>query len=603
MLTDFPIQAILDRLVVRIVDVLPVSAAGVTLVAPGVSLRYVAASDQSALRFEQLQVEIGEGPCLAAARGGVAVLVPDLRADTRFPRFAARALEAGLLAVFTFPLRHGGERLGALDLYRDAPGSLDPGAMTAAQTLADVAAAYLLNAQARDDLREASDRARQSALHDPLTGLPSRTLLVDRLDDAVLRGRRSGKSVAILYVDLDGFKTVNDTYGHHVGDELLVAMAQRMRALLRPGDTLARLSGDEFVVLCEDLDDRAQVEAVAGRVASALAESFRLSGVEVRVSASVGVAFAGRGADIPTQLLRNADSAMYEAKRLGGGRHRVFDLGEDALAERRVALGRDLGGAQGRQELRADYQPIVATADRKVIGAEVLLRWEHPDRGWVKPEVAVPLAERSGLITEIGRWILERACRDRQHWRSNGYQTDLSLAVNVSAVQLMAPDFAAVVAEVLADTGTDPATVTLEVTEGVFVAESERALAVLKALKRVGVRLALDDFGTGYSSLGYLKHFPFDTLKIDREFVAGLGKDVASGVIVDAVVGLAHGLSMTVVAEGVETAQQYYEVLSRGCDASQGFYFASPMSAADLGLMLSTRNEPMGLALPRAGTG
>ena len=278
MVTDFPIQAILDHLVVRIVDVLPVSSAGVTLISPHSSPHYVAASDEAALRFEELQSETGEGPCQAAYESGRPVAVPDLRAESRFPRFTPLALDAGLVAVFTFPLRQGPNRLGALDLYRQTPGPLDEDAMAAAQTLADVAAAYLSNAQARADLRESSDRYRESALHDALTGLPNRVLLGERLDHALLRARRSGNLVALLFVDLDRFKEVNDVYGHLAGDQLLTGVAERLSAMLRPGDTLARLSGDEFVVLCEDLGDASQIGPLAARLGAALAEPFELSG-------------------------------------------------------------------------------------------------------------------------------------------------------------------------------------------------------------------------------------------------------------------------------------------------------------------------------------
>ncbi|MGZ7023829.1 MAG: diguanylate cyclase domain-containing protein, partial [Ilumatobacteraceae bacterium] len=254
LLTDFPIATILDHLVLRIVDVLPITSAGVTLIAPGANPHYIAASNDSALRFEQLQSELGEGPCLAAYHSGEAVTAPDLADDDRFPIFGPRAVAEGLMAVFTFPLRHGDERLGALDLYRATTGSLDAEEMRSAQTLADVATAYLLNARAREDLRVSSEAAREHSLHDDLTGLPNRALLIQRLEHAILRCQRSGKMVAILFADLDLFKGINDTFGHHVGDELLVAVAERLTALLRPGDTVARLSGDEFVILCEDID-------------------------------------------------------------------------------------------------------------------------------------------------------------------------------------------------------------------------------------------------------------------------------------------------------------------------------------------------------------
>jgi diguanylate cyclase (GGDEF)-like protein len=582
LVTDFPIQSILDHLVVRIVDVLPISAAGVTLISPGADPHYIAASDDSAMRFEQLQTELGEGPCLIAYEHGEAVVVPDLRADDRFPRFSARAIEEGLAAVFTFPLRHDDLQLGALDLYRTSAGPMNAGAMTAAQTLADVASAYLLNAQARSDLRDSSERARESALHDALTGLPNRTLLVQRLVHAILRCRRSEKLVAILFADLDRFKAVNDTYGHHIGDELLVAVGARLTDLLRPGDTLARLAGDEFVILCEDLESTSQVEPLANRIDTALAETFVLNGIEVQISASVGIAFAGRGDDIPEQILQDADTAMYQAKRKGGARHGMVDVGEQRLAHNRATLNRDLRGALERCELRTEYQPIVATADGRITGVEALLRWAHPVRGIVAPDTVVPLAEQSGLIVEIGRWVLTQACLDLQRWHRHDQHHELEICVNISSSQLMAPDFSATVAAVLAETSTDSNLLTLEITESVFIQDSDRALIVLNDLKRLGVKLALDDFGTGYSSLSYLKQFPVNIVKIDRAFIADLGREPTSRLIVSAIVRLAHSLQMTVVAEGIESKSQYDEVLALDCDSYQGYFFARPGSAEAL---------------------
>jgi diguanylate cyclase (GGDEF)-like protein len=586
--TDFPIQSILDHLVQRIVDVLPISAAGVTLIAPGTKPRYVAASSESAFRFEQLQTELGEGPCLEAYRTGRAVAVADLNEEDRFPNFAARAIEEGLAGVFTFPLHHGQERMGALDLYRTIPGSLNAASMSAAQTLADVAAAYLLNAQARAELRASADRSRETSLHDSLTGLPNRVLFLERLEHAVQRGRRSGTTAAVLFVDLDRFKAVNDQHGHGVGDELLIAVAERLTAVLRPGDTLARLSGDEFVVLCEDLDTEATVARIAARIGHAVGAPFVLSAHRVEITASVGIAFSGRGDQLSERLLEDADTAMYQAKRKGGARHQIVDLRERDRGAQLDRLERDLHEAPGRGELRTEYQPIVDTRDGRVAGVEALLRWDHPSRGLVTPAVLVPLAEQSGLITEIGRWVLEQACPDRHRWR-NGEIDELTMSVNVSAHQLMAPDYAAGVAAVLARTDTEPRLVTLEMTESVFVQDSERALVVLNELKLLGVTLALDDFGTGYSSLNYLKRFPIDIVKIDRGFVVDMEYDGASQAIVFAVIELAHTLGLTVVAEGVETAAQHEQLASLGCDSCQGYYFARPMPAADLDALMRPR--------------
>jgi len=588
LVTDFPIQAILDQLVVRIVDVLPITGAGVTMIAPDSVPRYVAASDDAAMRFEQIQSELGEGPCLTAYQTGEAVAVADLRGDERFPVFSPRALSEGLEAVFTFPLRQGDRQLGALDLYRSTPGRMDPPAMTAAQTLADVAAAYLTNAQARSDMQASTEHAQRLALHDALTGLPNRTLLVERLDRAILRCHRSERVVAVLFTDLDRFKAVNDTYGHHIGDELLVAVADRLTAMLRPGDTLGRLGGDEFVMVCEDLDGASHAEAVAARIGLALSDAFFLAGDEVKVSASVGIAFAGRGGDLSDRILKDADAAMYQVKRSGGNHHGVVAHGERRPAKPPDSLNQDLRGALGRGELSTEYQPIVAAVDGRIIAVEALLRWAHPTHGNVAPEAAVRLAEQSGLITEVGRWVLERACIDRHRWARHGPREGLQVAVNVSAHQLMAPGFPATVAAVLAETHTDPTLLILEMTESVFINERERALVVLNDLKRLGVSLALDDFGTGFSSLSYLKQFPVDIVKIDRTFIADIDLEPASRLIVRAVVTLAHGLDMTIVAEGVESAGQCDAVTALDCEAYQGFFFSRPASADQLDELMAT---------------
>jgi diguanylate cyclase (GGDEF)-like protein len=598
MVTDFPIQAILDHLVERIVDLMPITGAGVTLISPGEVPRYVAASDDLALRFEELQTELAEGPCLAAYSTGEAVAVSDLRTEGRFPNFAPRALKAGLAAVFTFPLRHGDNQLGALDLYRNTPGPLDSRGMTEAQTLADVAASYLLNAQARADLQESSDRSREASLHDSLTGLPNRALILERLDHASLRSQRSGKTSAVLFIDLDHFKVVNDTYGHDVGDELLVAVGKRLSGLLRPGDTVGRLSGDEFVILCEDLDAQAQASAIVARVGAALARPFILLRTEVAMTASVGVAFGDRNDTAFERLLHDADIAMYEAKRKGGARHQILDNHEQRLLERYASLERDLRWASGRGELHTDYQPIVDTTDGRITGVEALVRWMHPTRGLVEPTTLIPLAEQSGLIAEVGQWVLAQAWADRQGWQGENQDDNLGMSVNVSAYQLMSDNFVSDVASVLASGHTDPHLLTLEVTESVFVRDSERALVVLNELKDVGVELALDDFGTGYSSLSYLKEFPVDIVKVDQAFVADIGQDTASSTIIGAVIQLAHDLGMSVVAEGVETAEQHHEIARLRGDSCQGFYFARPMPVTHLDSLLRHPIDEIGPRLP-----
>jgi diguanylate cyclase (GGDEF)-like protein len=583
MVTDFPIQGILDRLVERIIEVLPVSGAGVTVISVGARPHDVAASDATAMQFEKLQAELGEGPGLEAYLTGEAVAVADLDDERRFPTFARRALAEGLAAVFTFPLRHGDSQLGALDLYRGTPGPLDAAAMGAAQTLADVAAAYLLNARARSDLLEASVRSRESSLHDPLTGLPNRVLFLERLEHAVLRSRGTGRMVAVLFADLDRFKAVNDAHGHRVGDELLIAVAQRLAGALRPGDTLGRMSGDEFVILCEDLGETSEADLIAARVGARLDLPFVLDDAEIALTASVGIAFSGYGYGdhLPEQILDGADTAMYLAKRNGGG-HRLLDLREHHPADHRSSLTEDLSWAVSKGQLRLVHQPIVGTGDGRIVGVEALLRWAHPTMGTISPTTFVPVAERNGLIRDIGRWALIRACADRSRWMARRSPEPLGLYVNVSVHQLMAPNFVTTVAAVLADTGTEARAVTLEVTESAFIQDGARALVVLGALKDLGVSLALDDFGTGYSSLSHLNRFPIDVVKVDQSFVADLATNRTTRAIVAAVIDLSHTLGMTVIGEGVETAEQQELLATLGCDSCQGFHLARPMSADDM---------------------
>ena len=597
MVTNFPIQGILDHLVRRIVDILPITAAGVTLIAPGLEPRYVAASDPSALRYEKLQTELGEGPCLAAYSTGAAIVVPDLKHEHRFPAFAPRALESGLTAVFTFPLRHEDVQLGALDLYRDTAGALSPESMTAAQTLADVASAYLINAQARTDLQDSSDQSREAALHDALTGLPNRVLMLQLLEHAFRSARRSGKTSAVFFVDLNRFKEVNDTYGHQVGDELLVAVANRLTEQLRPGDSLARLSGDEFLILCEDLEETAQAEPIAVRLNAELTRPFVLSSVELSVTASIGIGFTGPDIEAPEDLLKSADLAMYRSKRDRPASADGIDLRELHLAGNQAGLARSLPGVIDRGELHLDYQPIVDAIDGRLSGVEALLRWTHPSRGAVSPTVFIPFAEQSGQIIELGQWALEQAWSDRERWQ-RGRRTDIAMSVNVSANQFMASGFPDAVARVLESAPADPSLLTLEVTERVFVRDQERALVVLDELKELGVKLALDDFGSGYSSLGYLNTLPIDTIKVDQKFIAKLTAEPGSQIIVSAIIQLAHGLGMTVVAEGVETVKQRNEVTALGSDACQGFYFAEPMLASSLDALIKRQTDGNNPRLP-----
>lgn len=585
MITDFPIQRILDRLVDRIVDVLPITSAGVTLIAEGATPHYIAASDDSARRFERLQTEIGEGPCLESFHTGHPVALPDLAMDDRFPRFSPAGVEAGLAAVFTFPLFHGHDRFGALDLYRDTPGDLDAADMVAAQTLADVAAALLLNAKARDAALATSDHFYHHAMHDQLTGLPNRLLLQERLEQAALRAQRNHSYTAVLFLDLDRFKQVNDAHGHHIGDELLRAVAQRLSTLVRGGDTLSRFAGDEFVLLCEDLGGVDDVSKLVTRIQETFVEPFELAGVDVVVRTSVGVAYAGPGEAITSDLLTSADLDMYRAKRDGADHVEVVQLGSARTSVGEQRLESDVREAMDAGQLEVAYQPIIRASDDGVAGVEALLRWTHPHRGPIAPLTMVSMAERSDLISGIGAWILERACRDHATWMANDPDRSLDLAVNVSVRQLEFADFRSTVHTVLDRTGMDPHSLVLELTESIAVEHSDRIGEVLVGLTDLGVRLALDDFGTGYSALGYLSRLPVDIVKIDRSLIADL--DQASGrIVVGAVSDLAHELGLEVVAEGVETDIQRLASIAVGCDYTQGYFHARPMTCEDITTLL-----------------
>ena len=580
--TEFPIQEILDHLVARIVEVLPVTSAGVTLIGERREPRFVAASDATALRYERLQTGLGEGPCVVAFDAGEPVAVADLAQEARFPAFTAAARAAGLGAVFAFPLHHGDRRLGALDLYREAPGPLDVHTMATAQTLADVAAAYLINAQSREDARIAAEQLRVRALHDPLTGLANRALLQDRLQHAAERAQRSGEHVGVLFVDLDGFKRVNDTYGHHVGDELLVAVAGRLAALVRAGDTLARLAGDEFVFLCEGLTGPEDVEVLADRVGASFRAPFRVAEVELALTASVGVAVAGPDESITSALLVQADAAMYTAKRGDRwGVHRLGPLdvdGSSLVSQLRAALDDD--------ELEVRYQPIVRCAEGRLSGVEAVLRWTHPSRGPVPPSIAVAVAERGGLAADLGAWLLRRSCEDHRRWRAAHPDVLLELALDVPVPQLLSPGLVVLVAAALAASGTEPSALTLEVPEDVLTDDIGRATVVCQGLRDTGVRLALDGFGTGASSLRQLRNAPVDAVKLHRSLVADVDQVPGADAVLAAMTNVAHVLSLSVTASGVETRRQHEAVGASGCVQAQGPFYAPSMSAAGIASLL-----------------
>jgi diguanylate cyclase (GGDEF)-like protein len=578
---NFSIQEILDRLARRVIEVIPADGAGVVLLDEAARLHFVSATDERILVIEQLQLELGEGPCILSYESGEAVSVPDLATEKRFEHFAGRAIQEGLGAVYSFPLRLDGRRLGALDLYSRAVQELSAEDMVGGQVLADVAAAYIFNAQARVDAVASADALRHRALHDPLTKLPNRALLEDRLALALAKSERSGTLTGLLFVDLDRFKAVNDTYGHLVGDRLLIAVAQRLTSALRPGDTLARVAGDEFVVVCEDISDLAHAEQIASRIHGVLEAPFAITPNSITVSASVGIAVGTDPDEHAADLLLHADGALYAAKRRGGGQSESATERARTETDRRLNVERDLRHAIDTNQLTLAYQPIFGLSTERAGRVEALLRWTHPLLGEIAAPAVVASAERTGVIRDLGRWVLRTACEQLRSWREAGVGVDC-ISVNVAASEFTDPDYCATVEAVCAETGIEPRALCLEITESVLIDNVPGALEAFEDLKRVGVQLALDDFGTGYSSLSYLKRFPVDMVKIDQTFVAGVPTDPLDEAIVTAVVTLAHAIGMTVVAEGVEEPHQRTAIVNLGCDMAQGFLLAAPMGAADV---------------------
>ncbi len=429
-------------------------------------------------------------------------------------------------------------------------------------------------------------RLAHQAFHDPLTDLPNRALFMDRAGRATARARRHQEAVAVLFLDLDRFKVVNDSLGHEAGDQLLLAVADRLRACLRPEDTAARLGGDEFVVLIEDITDVNDASRVAERIAEALRAPFYVAEHEVYTSASIGIAVSTTTGDRPDDLLRDADAAMYRAKHRGGSHYQVFDKRMNQRALEHLELETDLRRAIERDEFLLVYQPIVGLATRQAVGVEALLRWRHPQRGHVSPGEFITLAEETGLILPIGEWALRQACRQARLWQLQFPNASTpSISVNLSARQFQQPNLVQTVAEVLEETGLSPHCLVLEITESVIMEDAESTNVTLRQLKNLGVQLAVDDFGTGYSSLSYLKRFPVNFLKIDRSFISGLGSDAEDSAIVRAIVTLAKTLGMAVTAEGVETEGQMYLLQELECDRAQGYCFSRPLNSGEVTML------------------
>jgi len=433
--------------------------------------------------------------------------------------------------------------------------------------------------------KQAEERIQYLATHDSLTGLPNRVMFAELLSHVLASARRNRRKFAVLFIDLDRFKFINDSLGHEAGDALLCEVARRLKDSLRASDIVARMGGDEFVMLLQDLGNSEQAGGIARKLLSAVIKPIELNGQECRVTASIGISVFPDDAPDETSLMTHADLAMYHAKEEGKNNFQFYDGRLETMSLERLALETRLRRAIERNELSLHYQAKLDLRDNTIAGVEALLRWNSPELGAVSPAQFIPLAEETGLILAIGKWVLRSACEQCVQWQNAGLPP-VRVSVNLSPRQLNDPELVAAVRTVLADTGLKPDLLELEVTESSVMHNVERALEVLGALKDMGVRLAIDDFGTGYSSLAQLKRFPIDTLKVDRSFIRELPSDSEDKAIAEAIIAMGKTLSLTVVAEGVETREQQEFLRERACDQMQGFFFSKPVPAADFAELL-----------------
>ena len=537
---------------------------------------------QSGLGEAALEVPLAvnrNSPAGLAHASGTPVTVDDWEADGRFS-LPQHLLEIEVRSTVAVPIEGESQSIGVIEVHSRHPGAFSPEDADFARSAANVLALAI-------ERRAAGEAVRYGSLHDHVTGLPNRALFVDRLEHALEASRGRERPLGVFFADIDHFKRINDSLGHEKGDDLLNAVVPRLRKQLRSVDTLARFSGDEFAILVEEVVDEAEATRIAERICEGFGTPFSVENVEQHLTLSIGIAISGSpGADAES-LIRDAHAAMYRAKERGRNRAELFDQEMRQRAVRRLALERELRRALDNEELSLAFQPIVALTTGEIPALEALLRWNHHERGVVDPAEFIPVAEESGLIHPIGRWVIERACQQSMAWHAlRPDSRPIDMTVNLSARQFAQRDLPRVVEAILARTGVDAVHLKVEITESVLVEESGAADEMLEELSALGLQLILDDFGTGYSSLAYLNRFPFDAIKIDRSFIEGLGIEQERSAIVEAIIGMARALGLNTIAEGVENEVQLAELRRLGCGFAQGFLFSGPLPVRDMTALL-----------------
>ncbi len=506
------------------------------------------------------------------------VWIADVSREQNFLR-TSLVIKAGLHGVFGFPLLLGDEVLGVMEFFHRDIREPDDILMRFARSIGNQIGQLIAR-------KQAEERVRHLAHYDELTGLPNRTMFNLQLTRSLAQARRRDKPLAVLFIDLDRFKNINDTLGHEAGDRVLREIAERLRGCLRDSDIVGRLGGDEFVVLVEELPEPVHVTAVAQKILAAVAKPFVLDAQEYYLTASIGISTYPADSDDVQSLLKNADIAMYRAKEQGKNNYQFYSAQMNVHILKRVALESSLRHALEHNEFLLHYQPKVDIVSGRIIGMEALVRWQQPEQGLlIPPAQFIPLAEETGLIVPIGAWVLKTACARNKSWQQQGLPP-LRIAVNLSARQFAHENLLQDVTNVLHETGMDPAALELEITESMVMHDPEHAVKLLTKLKAMGIHLAIDDFGTGYSSLGYLKRFPIDSVKIDLSFIRDLPVDSDDAAITRAIIAMAHGLKLRVVAEGVETGEQLSFLRAHGCDEMQGHYFSKPLPEHEFFLLV-----------------